>query len=342
MKKLLINGVAGIGLFAGSVAGMLAVTGRLNHEGTRNIPLIGSFFPPPPEAAEGEAGAAGHGDQQGAGDHGPAPVTSDPDPAAPAGQAGETETTPLKRGRSLFQTEEKPAAGGHGGDAPAADAKADVHGAADKPAAQGPATGAAGKAPTASEKDFQGLERRLADRNSQYSPGSYFRFDGLPAGISPERVNEVWQRAQQQLADLDQRKAVMDQREQDLSMLEQDIARRQTELGRERSRLETLQKDLDARIEQFARQVKLVRVDEVAGLKKNAETLASFEASKAAELVQEQWRTEAGQELILKTLDVMDKDALNAILAALPNGVVRDVLERRLRIVREQPQGSGK
>ena len=35
----------GVGLFVGSLFGGLALTGRLNHEGTANIPVLSSFFP---------------------------------------------------------------------------------------------------------------------------------------------------------------------------------------------------------------------------------------------------------------------------------------------------------
>jgi hypothetical protein len=165
----------------------------------------------------------------------------------------------------------------------------------------------------------------------------------MPAGVTPEQLNEAWQRVQQQISELDKRKSVLDQREQQVQTLEQDVARRQTDLGSERTRLQNLQQAIEARIEQFHQQVKMVRLDEVAALKRNAQTLATIEVSKAAELVKEQWRTEAGQDLILKTLEVMDKDAANTILGALAdNALLREILDRRLRIVREAAAGPGK
>jgi hypothetical protein len=237
----------------------------------------------------------------------------------------------LKHGRSLFAKDDKPE--GHGaskdsghGDKPEGDKAAKVETPPPQPA---PATADAGKQEQTSHR-----------REVSYTPGSYFKFDGMPAGMTPEQLNEACQRVQQQLAELDKRKAALDQREQEMQTLEQDIGRRQSDLGGERTRLQNLQRALEDRIEQFHQQVKMIRIDELAGLKKNAQTLASFEASKAAELVKDQWRTEAGQDLILKTLEVMDKDAANAILGALlDNAQIREILERRLRIAREPAAG---
>ncbi len=343
MIKLIVNIVAGIGLFAGSAVGVLAVTGRLNHEGTQGLPLISAFFAaPPPEAGgdgNGEPGKENGKDAGRTDGHGTA-AGSAQDPAAQG-----PDQPSLKKGRSVFETEKPAGDGGHG--AP----PADPHGTApaDPHAAQGPEAKAPQGLPktqdgaTQQEQDFQKMGQNLAnDRGNAYSPGNYFRFDGLPAGITPEKLNEAWERVQQQIADIQKRNAAIDQREADLRILEQDIARRQTEIAAERTRVETMQKDLEGRIAAFQQQVKMVRLDEVAGLKRNAATLASFSPAKAAELVQENWRSEAGQDLMLKTLEVMDKDKANGILGALPNGMVRDVLERRLRVVREQAADGGR
>jgi len=324
VKKLIINVVAGLVLFAGSLAGALAATGRLDHEGTKNIPLISALFPAPPEPKDKDGKDAAK------------EIAAVSPPADPKQSVQGPEAVPvLKHGRSLFAKDDKPE--GHGGeskdaghgDKPEADKAAKVE-TPPQPAPQ----------PTADAGKQEQTSRR---REVSYTPGSYFKFDGMPAGMTPEQLNEACQRVQQQLAELDKRKAALDQREQEMQTLEQDMGRRQSDLGGERTRLQNLQRLLEDRIEQFHQQVKMIRIDELAGLKKNAQTLASFEASKAAELVKDQWRTEAGQDLILKTLEVMDKDAANAILAALAdNAQIREILERRLRIAREPAAGPGK
>ncbi len=325
MNKLIVNVVAGVVLFAGSLAGALAATGRLNHEGTRNIPLLSALFPAPPAPKDQDKA---DGKDKGTGAE---PVVSPPGDAKQAQQEPQATST-LKRGRSLFATEDK-GAEGHGA------AKEGGHGDKHEEPAKAEPPPQTAAAPVA-EPPQDMVSRH---RDVSYTPGSYFKFDGMPAGMTPEQLNEACQRVQQQLAELDKRKAALDTREQEMQTLEQDIGRRQSDLGSERTRLQNLQRALEDRIEQFHQQVKMVRVDELAQLKKNAQTLASFEVGKAAELVKEQWRTEAGQDLILKTLEVMDKDAANAILGALAdNAQIREIFERRLRIVREPAAGPGK
>lgn len=369
MVGLIVKLLLGVALFAGSLVGGLAATGRLNHEGTANIPLLRSLFPPPPgpadmEAAAGkDAGAAGHDpaapDAAGraADAHATAADATQPADAAhaagAAGQEPQGEGAPKARkqkvGKSVVEPEEQPNAGGHGGghgEAPAADhggghgddkAKA-THGkdeAHDAGAEHGkPATKADDKHGSP-ESDFQQLEHSLQGGNSQYKPGELFRFQGLPAGITPEQINEAWQRVQGQLAEIERRKIALDLREQELQELHEETGRRQAALGKERVEIEQMQRQLDAKIQKFQDQVKLVRNDEVAGLKRNAQTIASFEPAKAAELIEAQWKSERGQDEVLKLLEFMDKDAVNEILKMLPAPMVNDLMKKRMRVSKE-------
>lgn len=344
MKSLLIKVVVGVLLFAGSLVGGLAATGRLNHEGTANLPLLNSFFPAPPvdaedEHADGEASDAAHAGGPGT----PHEASGPQDPAHGEGEA--TGPIRMKTGRSLVEPEAPPAdphGGGHG--------DAGGHGAEDKGAAAHGAEAAHTPLPAAPggeqaiDGDMQRLERDLAqDRHVKYAPGGFFRFDGMPAGLSPEQLNDAWQRVQGVMTDIDRRKVALDLREQELQELADDISRRQSELGAERTKIDQRHRELDARIQKFQDQVKLVRNDEVAALKRNAQTLAAFESSKAAEIVQDQWRTEQGQDEILKVLEFMDKDKVNEILAGLPNAMVQDVLKKRMRVSKESaPPGGGR
>jgi hypothetical protein len=336
MKALIVNTVAGTGLFAAALFGTLAGTGRLDHAGTANIPLVSALFPAPPadgkdaeHAAAADAPADGHGGQPA---EAAQPRSQDPSPSPTQ------EPRPLKKGRSITQ----------------ADGRADAE--RDKPderAAKGePARPAA---PSAEQKqpqpeqpadqDFHRLEQQLAqDHANRYAPGGYFRFDGMPAGITPDKLNEAWQRVQDALLDVERRGKALDLREHDLKLLGDDIQRRWTELGKERAEIEGLQARVDEKLDRFKEQVKLVRNDEVAGLKRNAQTLSSFEPSKAAELVQEQWKMDGGQDEVLKTMEFMGKDAVNALLAALPNPMIRDVLQKRLHVSKEPaaPAAPGK
>nr|MCU0867746.1 hypothetical protein [Planctomycetota bacterium] len=102
-----------------------------------------------------------------------------------------------------------------------------------------------------------------------------------------------------------------------------------------------MQRQLDAKIQKFQEQVKLVRNDEAAALKRNAQTMASFEPAKAAEIIEDMWKTEKGQDEVLKLFEFMDKDAVNGILAVLPGPMTQDLLKKRLRVSKE-PAATGK
>jgi hypothetical protein len=373
MIGLVVKLVLGVVLFAGTLVGGLAATGRLNHEGTANIPLLNALFPAPPPAADdpehgddaaGDAGGDGHGAAQGP-DGKPAPHDA---PATPSGEAAtpsdashgapeeatEQGDAPRKQktGRSLTEAEAKGGGGGHGEPAGGHGEPAkDAHGAtapaatpapADKhaPAKPEPRADAARSKP---ESDFRALDESLADGKNQYRPGQLFRFQGLPAGLTPEQINDAWQRVQGLMAEIDRRKLVLDQQEQLVREQSEDISRRQAALGKERVEIEQMHRQLDAKIQTFQDQVKLVRNDEVAALKRNAATYASFEAEKAAQLFEVMWKTDKGQDEVLKVLEFMETDAVNGILAVLPPAMTQDLLKKRLRVSKEPvPSGKGK
>lgn len=374
MIGLLVKLVLGVVLFAGSLVGGLAVTGRLTHEGTANIPLLNSFFPAPPPPVEGDAadahGADGHAADAAHGKAGghaatdahAAPAAGNKAPTTAAGdgaiepmtngqesKAQDPKPAPGPRtqkvGRSLIQAEQ-PAGAGHGGGhgEPAADAHGGDHAdpaphgetAPKKPYAQGkPKTEAASP-----EGDFAKLQQSLQGK-SQYAPGEYFRFDGMPAGLTSEQINVAWQRVQGLMADIEKRRIAFELREQALEERESDISRRQAALGKERVELEQMQRQLDAKILKFQEQVKMVRNDEAAALKRYATTLASFEPVKAAEIVEDMWKTEKGQDEVLKVFEFMDKDGVNGIIALLPGPMTQDLLKKRLRVSKE-PAATGK
>jgi hypothetical protein len=124
-------------------------------------------------------------------------------------------------------------------------------------------------------------------------------------------------------------------REKEVQGWNDDVSRRQAELGAMQARLDEMQRAIDAKIAKFQEQVKLVRNDEVAALKRNAATLASFEPAKAAEIVQDQWKSEKGQDEVLRLFEFMDKDAVNEILKVLPVPMTQDVMKKRLRVSKE-------
>ncbi|MCK5941042.1 MAG: hypothetical protein KAI24_03655 [Planctomycetes bacterium] len=372
MVGILIKVTIGLVLFVASLVGGLAATGRLNHEGTANIPVLGGFFPEPPpvEGEEGEAGADGedaHGHTDGAhsGDDGHAADATHGggEHAGPADAAqGQDPPKPSRRmtGRSVTNPEEPKSdghGGGHGDDGHGDDGHgggghgddghggashgADAHGAAPhgETAHGKDGHGKQDGHETEAERDFHKLE--AAQGRTGYAPGAYFQFGGMQSGLTPEQINESWRRVKGILETIEQRKTALDLREKNLQELAEDISRRWKELGDEQLELEKMQQALDAKIARFEQTVRLVKNDEVQKLKRNAETMAAFERSKAGELIQQQWASERGQDEVLRLLEFMDKDAVNEILAELPNPMVQDILEKRMQISREA-KASGK
>lgn len=362
MVGLIVKVLVGVVLFAGSLVGGLAATGRLNHAGTTNIPLLNLLFPAPPvepetPPAEGEgADPAKAKDEHGQPIDAPASPGGETKPADAAhDEAQDPQQRRKKIGKSVDPNAPKtegsgsgehgePADDGHG--KPGSDKGKAGEGAENKPhgAADGSAKrteGAAAKA-NSPESDFQHLQSSLANSKAHYTPGELFRFEGLPSGVTPEQINEAWQRVQGLLTDLERRKVALDLREQELQELHEETGRRQAALGKERVELEQMQRQLDAKINLFREQVKLVRNDEVAALKRNAQSLAAFEPEKAAQMLEAQWKLERGQDEMLKLLEFMDKDSVNEILKVLPPPVASDVMKKRMRVSREAaPAGKG-
>ena len=326
MKSLLGKMAIAVVLFAGSLIVGLAATGRLNHAGTAHIPLLARFFPAPasPELAAtpiGETATASH--------------RGEPGTAAEATQSKQTQepqATPRrqKTGRSVVRPESAR-------EQPRTALGAVPPGPAASTSTQGDATAA-----VAPERDAgQPRQPHAQEPDHHYSPGKYFAFEGMPAGLTAEQINEAWQRVQNELAEIERRKTQLDLREQELQELAGDVARRQKELGHERTRIADEHLRLDARIQKFEEQVKLVRKDEASALKRNAMTLSALVSGKAAELIADQWKTDRGQDEVLKLLEFMDEDDLAGILELLPTAMVQDVMSKRLRVSKEAaPSGS--
>ena len=86
-----------------------------------------------------------------------------------------------------------------------------------------------------------------------------------------------------------------------------------------------------------------MQTDEVAGLKENAETWAALDASVTAELVTTKWKTEGGEDQVLKILTFMDKEAFNTILAEIARTdkpLVQEILDKRIKVSRQSESSS--
>jgi len=194
----------------------------------------------------------------------------------------------------------------------------------------------------AAEQDLHDLEQNLArvTTNSRYTPGGYFRFEGLPAGVTPEQLNDLWRRAQQTTADLDRRAKALDEKEQYLNGIAKDIDRRYGELSKQQEKLSLLEAELDTRIAEFSQQVNVILKDEEQGLRQYAKTMKNLEPSKVAELIQEAWKLESGQKQVIKWLEFMPQEEADAVIKQLPNALIHEVLRKRMEVGRQSASSS--
>lgn len=260
MKEWIALGGLATGLFVVALLGALAVQGRLDHDGTRGIPVLEQLFAEPEHDAEQPLGAADP-------DAGPGEeLPQDPKPAV-------QETTPAAQNQG---------------------APPDVH-------------------------EVQGL----------------FEFPRLDSGMTAadlERIlrvaREAEERARLERAGVEAAEAELFARQRDLEDREASIAMQMLRVDQERARLEE-------RIAEFERQVLLVEQDELRGLREYARTLASFEPSRAAAIVLQEWELDEGRKRIVKVLAVMDPVDADVVLAEIDVAQIREVLLERLKIVLE-------
>ena len=350
MVGILIKVVVGLALFVGSLVGGLAATGRLNHEGTANIPVLSTFFPAP----EADESAADDGDHAEAStdSHG-APTDAAHDANDESGPQGQDRPRVKKVGRS-YDNPEEPKSDGHGGhggdghgDGGHGDGGHDDGGHATSSHAPAPKrSGGAhpqkreGHEDDEVQRDFAAIE--AAQGRTGYRPGALFHFEGMPSGVTPEQLNAAWASVKAERKELEQREHSLDLRDQRLQELADDISHRQADLGKLQLDIEAMEKQLNEQIARFESTVILVKDEEVAKLKANGKTMASFEPAKAGEIIQQQWSSERGQREIVKLLRFMEADEVNDILAELPNPLVQDILEKRMQVSKTASPPAGR
>lgn len=330
MKNILVMGGAGLGLFLGTIVGLLAAQGRLNHEGTKGIPVLHSLFPAPPEEhGEGEEGADG-----GHGDSGHAEDTH----AAPAGETDShgKELTVSEPGKSkmAFRTGDsihEPAGGGGGGGGGHGADDAGAHGEDDGHDTETRRNRDALLTPP--DEDWK--EQKIA---RQGQPGSFFTFPSMEASLDVDEINEIHRKAKQMLEDSKERSTALDARESDLRRREKEVEDRYEALSSLMQEIQAGEKSLQKKIKDFEDKVLLVSKSEEADLKHYAQQLASFEAEQAAGFIKLLWETEAGRTRASKVLRLMTIEESNAILQSLDVTAIRDILENMLKVHIEQDQ----
>lgn len=166
-------------------------------------------------------------------------------------------------------------------------------------------------------------------------PGGLYSFPKLDSGMSSEDIERILQQANAEKSAAEQERAQVAAERQALDVIRSDvedreaaIAQRMLEVDRERERLDT-------RIAEFERQVLLVERDEIRGLRDYGRSLAAFEPARAAAIVQQEWGSEAGRKRIARVLALMDPAESDAVLGALPDDRLREVLLERMKVLIE-------
>lgn len=357
MKKPLVLGVGGVALFAGTVLGTLGLQGRLNHEGTQGIPVLSSFFPAAPQTdpghePPGKSGKSDKGSDKGkekAGTGADAPSSSTE--GGRSDGLGKEKPLPYRQGASVLKAEANPGGGhaaakegGHGATEAKHEVKQDEHGAeavADHGhAGDRAAPGNGGKpseanAVTESTADWKARVDSVLGQG-QYRPGRLWSFPQMEAGMTADELNDILRRAREERLAIERDRGAIVQQRRELDARERDVADRQDAVLEKLREVEQLRAKLQAEIDEFQSTVLLIRQDEMSGLQSVAKTLASVEAKSAAAVIKKWWETDEGQARALKIWTVMDADAAHAILAELDVEMIRQVLEKRLKVVRAQ------
>ncbi|HLU39045.1 MAG TPA: hypothetical protein VK081_06645 [Planctomycetota bacterium] len=327
MKKVLMLACSSIVLFVATIVGLLALQGRLDYEGTRGIPVLSAFFAPPPTPE-------------------PAPSPAKDRTSRPAADPGLGREKPLpyRQGTPLFA--------GDGGAAPAANregASGEPEGGSAEAAARAPADAGASPAPNgevapAPLADAEGAEWRAKVDSvmgqGQYRPGRLWSFPQIEAGIGVDELNDILRRAREERAAVERERSALERQRTELAARERDVADRQDAVLEKLREVEQLRAKLQAEIDEFHATVLLIRQDETAGLQAVAKTLGAVEARNAAAVFKKWWETEEGQTRALKIWTVMDADAANAILGELDVETIRQVLEKRLKVARQQARAA--
>lgn len=168
-----------------------------------------------------------------------------------------------------------------------------------------------------------------------------FDFDRLLPGISVEELDAALAHARRAAAEVVAARAELDERAQGLEARERDLEARQEQILRLLERVETERARVEARIAAFDGSAVVLRQDQEAACKAAASTVASLEPEVARALIEDYWRTAEGQAQAVRILAVMEPRRADAILGLLDTAVLRQILERRMSIVRGRVRGRG-
>ena len=129
--------------------------------------------------------------------------------------------------------------------------------------------------------------------------------------------------------------ASLEKKKRDLETQMMDVLERQEEVSKQMQGVLQERDKLNRRIEEFHKKVLLVKQDELEGLKENARNIANLEPEIGRDLILSWWiKGPEGQARAIKTLSLMSRESVEAILAEMETDRIREILDKRLTLAR--------
>jgi len=313
MKNIVLMVFTGIALFLGAMVGLLAAQGRLTYEGTKSIPILSKLFSKPVE--DPDEGTQDDKDQEN---------TSDPKTGA--------KILPYKKGSSTPD-------------------KVDPHGMAD-PNALGdgqsiirkpdpPQKRDDSKTPTKAQREWD-MQRNQLDNQNPY-PRGLFDFKKVKADINLREFNNMVRAVKKKQQQQEEMDAALEKKRRDLETQMADVLYRQQEVAKQMQQVVQERDKLNRRIEEFHKKVLLVKQDELEGLKENARNIANLDPEIGRDLILSWWNQGAsGEARAIKTLSLMNRESVEAILETMETDKIREILDKRLTLARTKTEGGQK
>lgn len=179
-----------------------------------------------------------------------------------------------------------------------------------------------------------GSRSAATDGAANETPG-LFEIPKLESGISAEDVERFLQQAKAAHEAAEQERALVAAETRALETRQRDLEDRENAIAQAMSRVDAEREKLERRIEEFERQVLLVQRDEIRALRDYGRSLAAFDPERAASIVGQEWESETGRKRIVRVLALMEPGDADAVLGALPDARLREVLLERMKVVVE-------
>jgi flagellar motility protein MotE (MotC chaperone) len=166
-----------------------------------------------------------------------------------------------------------------------------------------------------------------------------FSYPQLPGGVSAEELTAAWLRLDERHRQQQAEAVASEQRAQQLALLAADLEERRQSVRAEMAATEAKSAKLEAKVQAFSERTTRLAGQEVANLQRQAESLQAMDAAAAAGVLLE--LIPSAEAEAVKLLSTMDADAAAAVLSAMDPKSAARLMERGLRLIREDAGAKG-